>query len=207
MQEVPLRALNLDARWPKLAKLQADLAEFQQRQQKAAAKVATLTAQLPQARGMDIAAEAKAARETKEPPEPIHEPKAQRELDRAVRDRDVSAQVVQGLHEELGAFMAEHQPAIFADVVGAQNKLAAEVAEHARAALGAYSRHEDLSYVVRKLRPAAPTPENLPVQRLTQVVAGIQTSRSSGPARGHVEEILSYLASLADTVERGKGAA
>ena len=157
----------------------------------------------PHARARDLDAEAAALLEGKKPPEPKHERAAQDALDRAVRNRDVAARAVQALHEKLGAFMGEHQAAVYADVAEARRKVAEELAEHARAALARYARFEDLGYHVKRLRPAEPVDENAPALRLTNVFAGLHITHSDGPARGDIEAVLSYLAGLAADAEGG----
>ena len=207
MDSIPLEDLGLSEKWPKLAKIQADLGDFQKREQKASAEGATLRGQLPQARARDLDAEAAALLQGKKAPEPRHERAAQDDLDRAVRNRDVASRAVQSLHEKLGAFMAEHQAEVFADVVAARGEVAERLAEHARGALSEYARYEDLGYQVKRLRPAAPVVENSPAQRLTNSFAGLHTTRSDGPAPGDVAAILAYLVGLASEGEGGADAA
>lgn len=206
MDFVPLRDLGLSEKWPKLDSIQADLADFQRREQKASAEVSTLRAQLPQARARDLDAEAAAVRRGRKPPTPTHEPGVQRDLDRATRERDVLARTIQAVHEEIGAFMAEHQAAVYADVVEARHKVAEQLAEHARATLSHYARFEDLGQHCKRLRPVEPVVEGLPAARLTNSFAGmVHTTQTDAPPRGHVESVLAYLTSLGDGVVADTG--
>ncbi len=201
MESIPLKELGLESRWPELARLQEDLAKFQRRQQEAAARATTLEQQLPAMRARDIQAEVEALRKERKRPEPRHEPRAREELEAAERERDVAARVVQSLHEEIGAFMAEHQPAVYQDVLAARDDIGRQVAEHARAALAAYSRFEDLGRTLKQVRPAEPVPEDMPARRLTNAFAGVIGTQSVGPARGEVEAMLAYLMGLAPAEE------
>src|SRR5215210_6982118 len=133
MTDINLHALGLAAKWPKLAKLQQDRAQFQQRHQKAAAQVGVLTAHISRARNADIDASSKAVRQGRKPPEPTHEPAAKRDLESAVRERAVLARTVQAVEEEYGEFLARHQAQLYADVARAREGVAAKLAEHARA--------------------------------------------------------------------------
>ena len=207
IRNIPLKALGLEARWPKLAALLDDFAKFEARHQKAAAQAETLRVRLPQARAANLDAAAKAILEHKKPPDATHEPTVQRDLEVAVREREVLARAVQGMHEKLGAFMAEHQPALYSDVEAARRKIAAEMAEHARATLSSYSRHENLGRVVKRLRPAAPMDENRPAQPMTSFVIGVHGAGPAGPAGGEIEGILSYLISLGAESQEGDDAA
>ncbi len=110
------------------------------------------------------------------------------------------------VEKELGSFMGEHQAAVYADVLAARGEVARKLAEHARGALQHYARYEDLGRTVKRLKPAEPTPENMPAARVTNVFAGLHTTQT-GPARGHVEEILGYLAGLGGGEEGADDAA
>ena len=94
--QVDLRGLGLAAKWPKLLKLEQDRANFRRRYEKAAQQVNTLTAHVPRARAADLDAEAAAVRQGRRPPEPTHEPAAQRDLEDAIRERDLLAMAEEG---------------------------------------------------------------------------------------------------------------
>jgi len=54
MTEINLHALGLAAKWPELAKLQQDRANFKQRHQKKAAQEGAITAHIPSARELGL---------------------------------------------------------------------------------------------------------------------------------------------------------
>jgi hypothetical protein len=201
--QVDLQGLGLAAKWPKLHRLQRGLADFRRRQQKAADEAQALRANLPHARERDLVAEANAVRQGKTPPEPTHEPAVEADLKAAERTRDVLARAVQAVHEDLGNHLARHQQDLYQDVLEARRKVAAGLAVHAREALARYGRYEDLARVVKDLRPAEPSNENAPAQRLTTVFANVVHTTQTGPARGDVEQTLSYLAGLGEAEEEG----
>ncbi len=207
MADINLHALNLQSKWPRLAKLLQDRAGFQRRYQKASAQVQTLTAHVPRARAADLDAEAAAVRLGRKPPESTHEADAKRDLERAIRERDVLARTVQAVEEEYGNYLAQHQSALFGDVLQARHAVALGLAEHARAALSDYARWADLAKTVKDLTPSVPVDENAPSQRLTTAFIGVHAAQPSGISRGTVEQVLGYLSDLAPEPREGEDAA
>lgn len=198
-----LKALGLEKRWPRLARLQTEIAGLEKRNREAEVEVMRLRAEQGPARERDLDAEAKAIRAGKDSPEAKHEPEVRAKLERAERDSAVMSRALQAAREDLGHFLAKHKAPLYQDVLEERHKIAQEIADGARAALAAFSKHEDLAYLLKNLAPAAPRPENEPAQRLTTVVAGVGMVQR-GPARGEVEGILQHLISLASDTTQGK---
>ena len=200
--KINLQSLGLEKQWPKLARLQAEIASLEKRNREADMKANRLRAELAPAREQDLSLEAKAIRSGDKVPEPKHEPEVQAKLDRAVRDAAVMSRALQDAQAELSHFLGKHQGELYQDVAAARNEIASKIAEAAREALASYGRYEDLRYVLKDLTPPPePIDPTQPAQRLTTVFAGVQTTRSAGPDRGTVEGILSYLMGLAQPVE------
>lgn len=200
---LPLKNLGLGKSWPRLARLQDELAGLQEHARQAGTEVELLQNQLAPARERDIDAEAQALRAGKEAPEPTHEPEIQRRLERARRDQAVYARAVEAATSDLGAFRTKHRAALFADVAKARQQIALEVAEAARTALAGFSKHEDLAYLIKDLQPPAGSEEATGPAGSTNVFLGFQTTQQQGPARGHVEQTLAYLVGLASAGEAG----
>lgn len=202
-----LRQLDLESKWPRLARLQTEIAGLEKRSREAEVEVMRLRAELGPAREKDLDAEAKAIRAGKDSPEAKHEAEVKAKLERAERDSAVMSRALQAAREDLGHFLAKHQGELYRDVLAARAEIGAKVAESARAALAEYARYEDLHYVLKNLTPPPPSREGEPVQRLTQsfIGGGVQTTQR-GPDRGEVEAMLQHLISLASS-EGGKDAA
>ncbi len=197
---IPLKALGLEKRWPRLAALQAEISDLEGRLHKARGAVHQAQGQLGPARERDLQSAGKAIRARKAVPEP--EPAVQAELEAADRMAEQVSRALQSAREDLGNFLAAHQGALHADVVQARRKVADRLAEYARACLADYSRHEDLGRTVHDLTPAEPLVEGAPAQRLTTSIIGVNLSpQSSAPPRGRVEQVLQHLIALAPAEE------
>jgi hypothetical protein len=198
MTDIPLGSLNLESRWPKLAALQNEIADLEKRLHRARGAVHAAQGQLAPARERDLNEAGRAIRARKAVPEPEHEPKVQAELEAADRATQQVNHALREAREDLGAFLAAHQSALYRDVREARNDVAREAAEAAQAALASYSRYEEMRRVVKALTPAEQPDENAPAARLTNSFAltGIHT-RQLGPARGDIEAALRYVANLA----------
>src|SRR5215210_3612116 len=101
-----LRALNLERQWPRLARLQNEIAGLEKSSREAEALVQQLQGQLAPAREKDLDAEAQAVRTGKDVPEAKHEPEVKKKLERATRDRDVMNRALQAAQTDLGTFLA-----------------------------------------------------------------------------------------------------
>lgn len=198
-----LQTLGLSERWPKLTKHLQEVDSFEKHRQQAEARVGQLRAGLPAAHERDLDAEAQAARAGKGVPDAKHEPKLKGELEVAEREAVVMARAADGARADLGAFLAKHQGELYQDVVAARAQIASKVAVAAREALAGYGQWHGLGYTLKDLTPPPQPVENAPAQRLTQVIAGVQTTRSGGPDRGVIENALSYLMSLAENPVTG----
>lgn len=194
---IPLKSLNLESRWPRLTRLQDEVAGLEKRARQTEVEASHLKAELGPARERDLDAEANAIRSGGKVPEPKHEREIQTKLEKATRDAAVMSRALQAAQTDHGAFLAKHRGELFADVAGARSEIAAKVAESAREALAGFGRYEDIHYVLKGLQPPPqPVDSNAPPQRLTQTLIGVATTQS-GPARGDVEEALRHLISLA----------
>ncbi len=206
MSEIPLETLNLKSKWPRLAELQQEVVSLERQVERSTAEVQRLEGELVGARNKDLADGARAIRASRTAPSSTAEPKVQKKLDAAKRNRDVLAKALEDARSDLGALRAKHQHALFEDVRQARQKIAAEVAEAAARALQGFSRYSDLHYLLKDLAPPPPaTDEQAPAQRLTQTFVGLHTTTSDGPARGEVEGVLQYLISLAPDEAQGEG--
>ena len=208
MTDVPLETLNLKTRWPKLARIQEEVADLEARHRKASAKAATLRAGLPGARERDLRLAAEAVRSGRKAPAASHEDAGRAKLEAAEREAAVLQRALQAAQADYGALVAEHRDGLYRGVAEARRKIAARIAESARAALADYAKHEDFAYTLKGLAPPPPSLEDQPVQRLTQVVGGaVMTTRSAGPPRGEVEGLLAYLIGLEEPASAEEGEA
>lgn len=203
-----LRSLGLEKRWPKLAKHLQEIAGLEVRVRESESQVAQMRAALPHAEQKDLDTAAAAIRNGEELPRATNTDSAKRQLDDAERTYTIMERALVSAQADLSAFMADHQGALYQDVAQARAEIGSKAAEAAEEALSAYGRYEDLKYLVRSLQPPPPQPDhNQPAQRLTQVVANMATTRSSGPDRGTVESTLQHIIALGDGPEEGENAA
>lgn len=203
MNDVPLKALGLEKKWARLARLQEEVAGLQKQALQAGTEVESLQNQLAPAREKDLDAEARAMRSGKEAPEATHEPEIQRRLERARRDHAVLSRAAEAATADLGVFRAKHRAQLFEDVARARHEIAQEVARSAREALAAFGNYENLHYALKDLQPPATAAEPSAPARNTNVFMGFNTTRRAGPDRGVIEGTLQHLISLAETGEVG----
>ncbi len=163
----------------------------------------TARAHISRARAADIEEAAAAVRQGRRPPEATREADAKLALERAIRERDVLAGVVQRVEEEYGTFMERHQRELFADVLTARHAIALKLAENARAAMSNFARWADLARTVKDLAPP-PSVETGPpgsdepgLVRPTNAFVGFHGTQPSGIPRGTVEQVLGHLADMA----------
>jgi hypothetical protein len=200
---IPLQQLGLEKRWPGLAELQSEVVNLTRQVEKAGGEARALEAQLQQAKHKDLDREASAVRSGRKAPAPTEEPKVQKQLEAAQRNGLVLSRALEAAQMDLGVLRAKYQGELYEDVVEARAKVAKSLAGHAKRALADFSRWSDLHYTVKDLMPVVPLDENRPAERSTLVPA-VQVVTSPGPDRGRVEQMLSYLVSLAPTEEEGK---
>ncbi len=194
MQQIPPEVLQ---RWPRLRELEEEVAELTRRHQDAQAEAQGLENQLETARRADLDREAKAVRSGKNPPKPKHEPPIQSKLDTARRNAEVYRRALEAAQSDLGAFRAEHSGALFADLEHFRGEIARDFAKHAQRAMQGFGRYSDLAYLLKNLEP----PVDDPGPRFFPVI-GVHTTKS-GPDRGEIEQVLSYLIGLAPAEEGG----
>jgi chromosome segregation ATPase len=206
MQQIPQEVLQ---RWPRLRELEEEVSDLTRRHQEAQAEAQALENQLETARRADLDREAKAVRGGKNPPKPKHEPPIQTKLEAARRNAEVYRRALEEAQSDLGVYRAEHRAALFVDLEHFRGQIARDFAKHAQAAAAGFGRWSDLAYTLKDLRPPPDyeAAENAPAVRSSTSIIGVQTRQSSGPARGEVEQMLNYLASLAPNEEGAAGAA
>ena len=204
--DINLKALNLEARWPKLARLQDEIKHLEKHTRAAEVEVSTRRAAISPSRERDLDAAASAIRSGAKSPKTSNEDEAKGRPQVAERNHAVMTRALEAARTDYGVFLQKHRAELFRDVAKQRSQIAREAAASAREALAAYSRFEDLRYVLKGLEPPIEAADNTaPAQRLTTAVIGLQTTGSTGPDRGQVEAMLSYVASLGqDTTEGGR---
>ncbi len=78
--DINLQSLNLQSRWPKLARLQDEAKSLEKRHQEAEMLVQQLQGQIGPARDRDLDAEARAVGAGRNSPEPTHEPEVKKKI-------------------------------------------------------------------------------------------------------------------------------
>jgi hypothetical protein len=194
-----LKRYNLETKWPKLAKLQAEVSDLERERDKAQAEVMASEAAIAEAQAKDREADAAAIRSGKSLPKAQHQAKAEAARDNAERNLAAYQKAVADAQADLNAFIAEHRDGIRAAMVEALNRNDAELAHHAREAARRYAFREDARYDLKQFAPPpAPPDENAPAQKLSTTFIGpVTTQLAAGPNRGDVEGMLGYLAGLA----------
>ncbi len=199
MDNLDLKTLGLAKKWPKLDRLQREVGDLQKRLSVAEGQVRILENQLNAAREKELVAAAEALRRDKDVPVGVHEASAKRQLAAAAREKAILEKAVEGARADLAQFMAKHQGALYEAVAGARADIASECAKSAQEALRAYSRYEDLAYVLKGLQPPVEVEDwTGPPNPNSVSIIGVATRQSQGPERGHVEGILQHLISLAE---------
>ncbi len=213
MNNIPLKSLGLEKRWPQLRKLQDEIADLEKRLHRARGAAHQAQGQLGPARERDLTDAGRAIRSGKAVPEPEHEPKVQAELEAADRMAEQVARALQAAREDFGHYLAAHQSALYQDVLEAHNRIGREVAQAAQEAQRSYSRYEDMRRTLKDLAPPPPSIETGPpgsdergVVRTTNSFIGMFRAQT-GPQRGEIEAALSYLVSLGAEDQEGDDAA
>ena len=206
MDFIPLRDLGLQKRWPRLAELQDELAGLQRHQQRAEGLASTLHNELPGARERDLVEAAEALRSGKDAPENVNEKAAEQRLERARRDAVVYRRAAEATMSDIGALRAQHQTALYRDVVEARDEIARKMAEAARTASSAFSRYEGLARLSETLRPPEAVPEITGPQKNTNVFMGFANMGQRVPDRGTIEQTLAHLVELGEAASSAKDA-
>lgn len=192
MADIPLEQLGLQKKWPRLAKLQEEVADLAHQAESAHAEVQRLEAALSVARNEDVAAQAQALRGGKAAPKSSREDKANRELEAARRDAAVFQRAAEDAQTELAEYRGKHGTALYHDVVQAVQGLLRQGAEHIKVAAPFYSQAWDAKYFLKDLAPA-PTIDETTAARSGAIVIGIQTRAQLGRSRGEYEQMLQEL--------------
>jgi small-conductance mechanosensitive channel len=193
-----LERYGLEESWPKLRKLQEEVASLEKRRGEAEAAVYAARNAIPSAQEQDTEAAAKAIRAGKSMPATKHEAKARAALEDAERNLTAYHKAVASAQSDLARFTAAHAEELRDAMLDALDDKARELARVAREAAVLYGQLEDAKYDLKQFAPPpAPPDENAPAQKLSTSVISVGTQRSVGPARGDVEQMLGYLASLA----------
>jgi small-conductance mechanosensitive channel len=202
-----LTRYGLADKWPRLRELSEEVASLEQRRAEAESGVIGTRNAIPAAKDKDTQAAAKALRDGKAMPDAKHEAKAQAAFEDAQRTLAAYTKALESARVDLATFTAKHRAELRADILRALRERAQRLAEHTREAAQLYGTLEDSRHDLRNLAPPPPAPdENAPAQPVSTTLLGHWTlsSTAGAPARGDVEEILGYLASLeAQFVEPG----
>ena len=194
---IDLTRYGIADKWPKLAKLQREIADLEKRRGEAEGAVVAARNAIPAARDKDAEAASVAIRAGRDMPRPKHEADAVAALEDAERTLTALAKAVQSAQADLNNYLGQHREAIYGALVEAVRNSDAELAHHAREAARLYAFREDAHYDLKALAPPpAPPDENAPAQRLSTTVIGLKTTRSMGPDRGTIEQALGHLAGL-----------
>ena len=183
------------------------------RYQEAAALVANLEQGRAEARDKDLDVHAQAIRTGADvPDEPEHEAALDKELAGAIRTRDAFQRAVEGAMADVASYRLEACSRLQQDISAALDGRSQELAKHARAAAALFAEYEDGQLVAKRVGgPRQGAPENSGAPMDSAVLIGPMSTRtiSAGPARGDVEAVLSYLASLGQpaTIVGGVGGA
>jgi hypothetical protein len=198
MLDLDLRKYGIADEFPRLAKLQAEIRDLELAREKAQSAVMAATNAIPVAQQRDAEAAAKAIRAGRNVPDAKHERRAASALEDTQRNLAAYTRAAGDAQADMGAFIAKHRASLRAAMVEAVNENAQQLAHHARKAAELYAFAEDSKYDLKQLAPPPPpVDENAPAQRLSTTVIGVTTHRAAGPNRGDVEQMLTYLASLA----------
>ena len=190
-----LKRYGIADEFPKLARLEAEVADLERRRAEAEAAVFVARNAISGAREKDEQAAAQALRGGKAMPEAKHEAKAQAALEDAERTLTAYQKAVEGATSELAAFTAEHRTEIARAIVAALRDKAARLRELTAEAAPLYATIEDSKYDLKNLTPPPPVDHDAPA-RDSFTVIGPVTSQAGAPQRGTVEEVLAHLASL-----------
>ena len=197
VEGVPLAAYGLESRYPKLARLQAEVFGLEKQRASAEAAVATARNGLPQARERDAEAAAKAIRKGLAMPKPKRAAEVQEAHEDAERRLAALTKATADAARELEELKAEQRSALLADFMTARRENAAEMARLAPELSSRYGRDFALADIVAKMTPPPEAVEFWGPARNTTTVIGVQTMETvAGVPRGTVEQVLGHLGGL-----------
>ena len=199
-----LNKYGIAERWPRLRRLEEEVAELERRRGEAEGEVAAARNAIQAARERDAEAAGKAARAGKALPKPEHEARAQAALEDAERNLEAYQRAVVEAQGDLAAFIARHRAELHADTLSALRDKAQRLGELMREAAPLYATIADSRYDLKTLAPPTPPDENAPAVRNSFELIGVLSTHGGGPNRGDVEQTFAHLASLeAQFVEPG----
>jgi hypothetical protein len=211
VQQLPLGRLGLMEKWPKLGKLQDEVASLDKRRQEAESAVVAAKDAVPRAKELDATSVAKALRSGKAMPEAKAEAKAQAALDSAERTLAAFTKATADAAQDLEQFKAKHRDELLADLTASRRENASEMARLAPELSSRYARDFELADLIKKLAPpATPAESDLPARSTTTFIGVESMQTVAGVPRGTVEQVLTHLASLeqfATVVGDGESAA
>lgn len=199
----PLDRFGLAEGYPKLTKLQHEVAELDARRLEAERGLVALRQAVSAARESDSEAAASALRAGRDMPRPRHEAEAKREVEGAERTCAALQKATSTAAEDLAHEQSKHSAALVRDLSRARGAAAKRVSEQASSLLADLGLFYDTVATAKKFTPPASLDENAPARDIFMVA---QASRPQGPQRGDIERVLAYLAGLAASVPGESGA-
>ena len=195
----PLERFGLAEGYPKLTKLQREVAGLDARRLEAEIGLAALRQAVAAARESDSEAAGSALREGKDMPSfaARHEAEAQKEVEGAERTVEALEKATSAAAQDLAAEQSKHSAALARGLTRARSEAAQRVSEQASSLLADLTLFYDTTATAKKFAVNPPVDENAPARDIFMVA---QASRPQGPQRGDVEQILAYLAGLAASV-------
>ncbi len=204
----PLERFGLAEGYPKLTKLQREVAGLDARRLEAERGLVALRQAVSAAREKDSEAAGSALREGKDMPSfaARHEAEAQREVEGAERTVEALEKATSAAAQDLAAEQSKHSAALARDLTRARSEAAQRVSEQASSLLADLALFYGTEDTAKKFAPPASLGnlENAPARDIFMVA---QAARPQGPQRGDVEQILAYLAGLAASEAESSDAA
>jgi len=202
----PLERFGLAEGYPKLTKLQREVAGLDARRLEAERGLVALRQAVAAAREKDSEAAGSALRGGEDMPRPRHEAEAKREVEGAERTVEALQKATSAAAQDLAAEQRKHSVALARDLTRARGEAAKRVSEQASSLLADLGLFYDTTATAKKFAPPAALAqdENAPARDIFMVA---QAARPQGPQRGDVEQILAYLAGLAASEAESSDAA
>lgn len=195
----PLDRFGLAEGYPKLAKLQLEVAELDARRLEAERGLQALRQAVAAAREKDSEAAGSALRAGRDMPRPRHEAEAKKEVEGAERTCAALEKATSAAAQDLAREQSKHSAALARDLTRARGEAAKRVSEQASSLLADLALFHATADTAKKFAPGslASLDENAPARDIFMVS---QASRPQGPQRGDIEQVLAYLAGLAASV-------